>query len=137
MYFGSSAKTGGAEYIKAYLVVVEGLFLSLVVFFNEIVDSALEALLSAQFAVALCDRGAVAVGAGNENHVLVAQPVTEKPCIHVRKNEHAAYMAEMQLLVAIGHAAGYYRALREFRARYFVFYEFLFLFAHCSMFPFV
>ena len=70
MYLGCSSKSGSSEYIQAYHVVVEGLFLSLVVFLNKVVDSSLEALLGDQLAVALRDRGAVAVRAGYENYSL-------------------------------------------------------------------
>ena len=137
MYLGSPAQTGGAENIQAYFVVVEGFFLSLVVLLHEVVDSPLEALLRAQLAVAFRDGGAVAVRAGNEDDIFIAQPVAQESRINVRKHEHSADVTEMQLLVAVGHAAGDYRTLREFRAWYFVLYEFLFLFAHCLVFPFV
>ena len=134
MYLGCSSKSGSAEYIQAYHVVVEGLFLSFVVFLNKVVDSSLEALLGDQLAVALRDRGAVAVRAGYENYIFVAQPVAQESCVYVGKYEHAADVPEVQLLISVGHSSGDYSALGELRTGCLVLYKFLFLFAHCVSF---
>ena len=57
-------------------------------------------------AEALHDGGAVAVGTGDEDHVLAAQTVTQKASVEVRRDEDASHVAEVQTLVAVGHAGG-------------------------------
>ena len=69
------------------------------------------------FSPALSDRRAVAVGAGNKNHILAADAVAQKARVGVGKNQHTADMAEMQLLIAVGHTARDDCALRKYRAR--------------------
>ena len=68
-------------------------------------DRAGVALVLDLLAIALHDGGAVAVGAGDEDHVLLADAVAEEPGKEVGGDEDAADVAEVEVLVAVGHAA--------------------------------
>ena len=75
-------------------------------------DRALVPLL-ADLAVALHDRRAVAVRAGDEDDVVRADAVAQEARGEVRGDEHAGDVAEVEVLVAVGHAGGHDGARRE------------------------
>ena len=83
MYLCRSSETGCTEDIKAYIVILQGLFLRIVIFLYKIGDSPLISAF-AEFSVCFGDRGAVAVGAGYEYDIILADPVTQKARIHRR-----------------------------------------------------
>ena len=65
-----------------------------------------------ELSVAFVDRRAEAVGARNEEHILFANAVAKEARIGVGGHEHARNVAEVQLLIAIGHARGNNRTRR-------------------------
>ena len=97
---------------KRDVVSIERRLLCIVVALHIVDDGALEALVFAGLAVALLDRRAEAVGARNEEHILFANAVAKKARIGVGGHEHARNVAEVQLLIAIGHARGNNRTRR-------------------------
>ena len=98
-------KAGALEDVEADLVGVEGGLLGVVVGADVVGDRAGVALVLDLLAVTLHDGGAVAVGAGDEDHVLLADAVAEEPGKEVGGDEDAADVAEVEVLVAVGHAA--------------------------------
>ena len=98
-------EAGALEDVEADLVGVEGGLLGVVVGADVVGDRAGVALVLDLFAIALHDGGAVAVGAGYEDHVLLADAVAEEPGKEVGGYEDAADVAEVEVLVAVGHAA--------------------------------
>ena len=98
-------EAGALEDVEADLVGVEGGLLGVVVGADVVGDRAGVALVLDLLAVTLHDGGAVAVGAGDEDHVLLADAVAEEPGKEVGGDEDAADVAEVEVLVAVGHAA--------------------------------
>ena len=80
--------------------------LAVVVLADVIGDVLVVAIRLAALAEALHDGGAVAVRARDEDHVLAAQAVAQEAGVEVRRHEHAADVAKVQALVAVGHACG-------------------------------
>ena len=81
-------------------------FLAVVVLAHVVGDVLVVAVRLAALAEALHDGGAVAIGARDEDHVLAAQAVAQEAGVEVCGHEDAAHVAEVQALVAIGHARG-------------------------------
>ena len=101
--------------VERDLVGVEGALLRVVVLADVVDDGAPVACL-ATLAVALHDGGAVAVRARDEHDVLAADAVAQEAREEVGGHEDSSDVAEVQVLVAVGHAAGDDRALGERRA---------------------
>ncbi len=76
-------------------------------------DGSLVALFGNLLAVALHDGGAVAVGARDEDDILGADAVAQEAGKEVGGDKDAADVAKVQVLVAVGHAAGDDGALGE------------------------
>ena len=90
--------------VQADVEGVERGLLLVMVALHVVEDAALELAGLDQLAVALHDGGAVAVCAGNEEHVVAADAVPQEARVDVCRDEDAANVAEVQALVAIGHA---------------------------------
>ena len=128
---GSSAKSGCTEQVQADVIVVQGLLLRLVICGDKILDAAGEAFLCAFAAVAFCDRGAIAVRAGYEDHVVLADPIPKKPGVYICKYEYAANVSKVQRFISIGHATGDHSPLGKLRAGFRLFMKVFFL-AHVT-----
>ncbi len=102
--------------VERYLIGSQRVLLGLMVGAHIVCDGALIAL-SGQFAVALHDRGAIAVGAAHKDHVLRANAIAQEAGIEIRRHKHAADMAKVQPFVAIRHASGDHGAARKMRPR--------------------
>ena len=63
MYIAAFSESGRGEKIERYFVILQCLLLALVVAAHEVFYRAAELAVFAELAVALCDGGAVAVGA--------------------------------------------------------------------------
>lgn len=107
-------QSGSGKDIEADTIGVERLFLPGVVG-GEIVPDGTVKAVPLQVLIADFDRGAVAVGAGDEQHLLRADPVAQEPGIDVCVDKYPADVPEMQVLVSIGHPAGDNGALRKYR----------------------
>lgn len=106
MHFARAANARTLVNGKRDIVSIERRLLRIVVALHVVDDGALKALVFAGFAVTLLNRRSVTVGARNEEHILFANAVAKEARIGVGGHEHARNMAEMQLLIAIGHARG-------------------------------
>ena len=104
MNLAGAAQAGALVDVEGDLVVVERGLLSGVEARDVVGDGALESLALHDLAVALHDRRAVAVGARDEQHVALANAVAQEAREEVRGDEHAGDVAEVQVLVAVGHA---------------------------------
>ena len=112
MHFARTANARTLVDGKRDIVSIERRLLRIVVALHVVDDGTLKALIFAGFAIALLDRRAEAVGARNKEHILFANAVAEEASIGIGGHEHARNMAEVQLLIAIGHARGNNRARR-------------------------
>ncbi len=92
--------------VERDLVGVERGFLVVVVAADVVGDGAVELAGLGELAVALHDGRAVAVSAGDEHHVLLTDAVAQEAGEEVGRHEHAADVAKVQVLVAVGHAGG-------------------------------
>ena len=106
-------KGAAGEDVQRDVVGLERLLLVLVVRLHVVDDCALVAFLGDLLAVALHDGRAVAVGARHEHDVGGADAVAQEARVEVGGHEDARDVAEVQVLVAIGHAAGHDGAFRE------------------------
>ena len=97
---------------KRDIVSIERRLLRIVVALHVVDDGTLKALIFAGLAVTLLNRRAEAVGARNEEYILFANAVAKEARIGVGGHEHARNVAEVQLLIAIGHARGNNRTRR-------------------------
>ena len=109
-------KAGAGVEVERDAVGVEGRLLGVVVGTDVVGDGAVVALGLDLLAVALHDGGAVAVGAGDEDDVLLADAVAQEAGEEVGRHEDATDVAEVEVLVAVGHAAGYDGATGKVRA---------------------
>ena len=112
MYFARATNARTLVDGKRDIVSIERRLLRIVVALHVVDDGALKALVFAGFAIALLDRRAEAVGTRNEEHILFANAIAKEARIGIGGHEHARNMAEVQLLIAIGHARGNNRARR-------------------------
>ena len=109
------------EDVEAHLEIFEGALLRLVVAHHVVLDRARELPRLDEFAVALVDGRAEAVGARHEAHIFSADAVAQESREGVGGDEHAADVAEVQRFVAVGHARRHHGAARPFDA--FVIFE--------------
>ncbi len=98
--------------VELHLEGLERGLLTLVVGQHVIGDGSLELARLHQLAIALVDGAAEAVGARNEAHVLGADAIAQEAREGVGGHKHAADMAEVQGLVAVGHARRHHGAAR-------------------------
>ena len=103
---GSRLKARAAVDVTADVVVAEGRGLAGVVGLDVLANGLVVALVLLEFAVALHDGRAVAVGARGEDHVLAAQAIAQEAGEEVGGDKDATNVAEVQALVAVGLAGG-------------------------------
>jgi hypothetical protein len=101
------------EQVRLHRVGVERGLLPLVVRGDELFERAGERAGRDLRGVVGDDRRAVAIGAGDEGDVLGADAVAQEAGEGVGMNEHAADVAEVQVLIPVRHAAGDDGALRK------------------------
>jgi hypothetical protein len=104
------------------MVFVQGFLLFVVIFPDEILQCSLKNAAVNLLAVTNQNRGAIAVGSGYKDDVLLPKAVAEKAREHIRLHNTAADMPKMKLLAAIGHPGCDNRPFRQLRALLIIFY---------------
>ena len=112
VHFTAVADVRAFVNVQADIVRVKRGLLLVVVLQHVVLNGAGKLARFHQLAIALVNGRAEAVGAADEANVVGANAVAQKTREAISRHEHAGNVAEMQRLVAIGHARGNHRALR-------------------------
>ena len=97
---------------EADVIGIQGRLLLVVVAHDVVRDGPLELASFHELAITFVDGRAIAVGTGNESHVIRTDTVAQEARKTVSGNEDASHMTEMKRLVAVRHARRYHSASR-------------------------
>lgn len=107
-------KSGRGKDVETDSIGVQGLFLTGVVHGDIVFDGAGKPVFL-HVLIADFNRGTVAVGSGDEYHLIGSDTVAQKPRIDIRVNKHSADMSEMQFFISVRHAACDNGPFRKYR----------------------